>query len=182
MRWVPFSLCLTVALALTGCWFGGKPKAQTAPAPAPAPTPAQVPRAADASRPPAPAKKTPPKRKPTASAPRAVPPAAIPPKAAETKNSTLPPTTQQPQHLGRILSAEEKAEYQSAYERSSAAARDMLKTLTGHQLAPEASNSLARIRSFLTQAQEAASSDLPKAAQLAYRAEILARDLVRLLE
>jgi hypothetical protein len=178
MRCVPYSLCLAAALSLTGCWFGGKPKAQTAPPPAPV----QVPRTADASRPPTPAKKTPAKRKPTASAPRAVPPAAIPPKAAETKNSTLPPPAEPPQHLGRILSAEEKAEYQSAYERSSAAARDMLKTLTGHQLAPDTSNSLARIRSFLTQAQEASSSDLPKAAQLAYRAEILARDLVRLLE
>ena len=180
MKCVPLGLCLTASLALTGCWFGGKPKAQTAPAPAPASV--QVPRAADATHPTAPARKTPAKRKAGASAPRAVPPAAIPPKAAETKSSTVAPPTEQPQHLSRILSADEKAEYQSAYERSSAAAREMLKTLTSHQLAPDTWNSLARIRSFLTQAQEAASSDLPKAAQLAYRAEILARDLVRLLE
>ena len=97
----------------------------------------QVPRAADASRPAAPARKTPAKRKAAASAPRAVPPAAIPPKAAETKNSTVAPPAEQPQHLSRILSADEKAEYQSAYERSSAAAREMLKTLSGRQLAPD---------------------------------------------
>ena len=63
MKYVPLGLCLAASLALTGCWFGGKPKAQTAPAPAPAPASVQVPRAADASRPAAPAKKTPAKRK-----------------------------------------------------------------------------------------------------------------------
>jgi hypothetical protein len=173
MKWVRLTICLTAALTLNGCWFGRKAKT------APAPAPVQVPRAAGTNRSPAPNRKTPAKRKTSVSAPRAAQPAAIPPKAAETKKPTLPP---EPQHLGRILSAEEIAQYRTDYERSSAAAREMLRTLVSGHLPPDTSDSLGRIRSFLAQAQEAVSFDPPKAAQLAYRAEVLARDLVRLLE
>jgi hypothetical protein len=163
------------ALALNGCWFGRKPKAQTAPPP----TPVQVPRAADANRPPS-VRKAPVKRKTApSSTPRAAQPAAIPPKAAEPKKPIAPPESQ---HLGRILSAEEAAEYRAAYERSVTSAREMLKSLAGARLPTGTADSLGRIQSFLIQAQEASSSDVPKAAQLAYRAEVLARDLVRLLE
>jgi hypothetical protein len=115
-----------------------------------------------------------------APSPRAAQPAAIPPKAAETKKTVAAPP--EPQHLGRILSPDEVAEYRAAYEHSAAAAREMLKSLTSSRLPAGSADSLGRIQSFLTQAQEASSSDLPKAAQLAYRAEILARDLIRLLE
>jgi hypothetical protein len=173
MKCAPFAFCVTAALALNGCWFGRKPKPQ------PAPAPVQVPRAAGTNRSPAPTRKTPTKRKTTVSAPRAAQPAAIPPKAAETKNPTPAP---EPQHLGRILSAEEVAQYRADYERSAAAAREMLRTLASGRLPPESAGSLGRIRSFLAQAQEAASFDPYKAAQLSYRAEVLARDLVRLLE
>jgi len=68
------------------------------------------------------------------------------------------------------------------YERSSAAAYDILKTLGGRQLPAGERDSVGRIRSFLAQAQEAAATDWTAAAQLAYRAEVLARDLLRLLE
>lgn len=178
MRWARLTLCVTAALALNGCWFGRKPKTQAAPKP----SPAQVPRATQANRSPSPARKAPVKRKTAVSTPRAAQPAAIPPKAAETKKPNTSARSEEPQHLGRILSSDEKTEYQTAYEHSAAAAREMLKTLTSRQLPPDTWDSLGRIRSFLVQAQEAATSDLPRAAQLAYRAEILARDLVRSLE
>lgn len=170
-------------LALDGCWFSKKPKAQ---APPPPPAPSQVPRTTQTPRSPTSANTAPAKRKPTASAPRATPPAANhPPRAAEVKKPVpTPPKTEEPrpQQLGQILSDDEKTQYRTKYERSSTAAREMLKTLTGRQLATDKLESLGRIRSFLAQAQEASASDWSAAAQLAYRAEVLARDLVRTLE
>jgi len=92
------------------------------------------------------------------------------------------PKTEDPQRFGQILSAEEKTQYRTMYERSSTAARDILKNLTARELAGDALASVGRIRSFLAQAQEAATTDLSAAAQLAYRAEVLARDLARFLQ
>jgi hypothetical protein len=168
-------------LTLSGCWFSRQPKAQ---APPPAPPPSQVPRTTQTPRSPTSAKTAPAKRKPTASAPRAAPPAANhPPRAAEVKKPVPTPKAEEPQQqLGQILSDDEKTQYRTTYERSSTAAREMLKTLTGRQLATDKLESIGRIRSFLAQAKEAAASDWSAAAQLAYRAEILARDLVRTLE
>jgi hypothetical protein len=58
----------------------------------------------------------------------------------------------------------------------------MLKAIAGRQLAGGSVEAVGRIHSFLAQAQEAATRDWPAAAQLAYRAEVLARDLARLLQ
>ena len=103
---------------------------------------------------------------------------AAPPKAAEVNKDAK---TEAPQQFGTILSADERNEYRAMYERSASAARELLKGLRARDLAGDATASVGRIRSFLEQAQEAASTDWSAAAQLAHRAEILARDLVRML-
>jgi hypothetical protein len=167
MLWV-----IIAALTLSGCWFKKKPKAQLPPAPS-----VQVPRAAQTDRPSTAAKKPPAKRKQVQSTPRAAQPAA-PPKAAEVNKDAK---TEAPQQFGTILSADERNEYRAMYERSASAARELLKGLRARDLAGDATASVGRIRSFLEQAQEAASTDWSAAAQLAHRAEILARDLVRML-
>jgi hypothetical protein len=68
------------------------------------------------------------------------------------------------------------------YERSSSAAREILGALNTRDLTSDSRESIGRIQSFLAQAHEALTSDLTAAAQLAYRAEVLARDLARLLQ
>jgi hypothetical protein len=68
------------------------------------------------------------------------------------------------------------------YERSSSAAREILSGLKMSEIPTERRESVGRIQSFLDQAHEALTSDLTAAAQLAYRAEVLARDLARLLQ
>ena len=138
-----YVLCLTAALALTDVGSGGSPRRNGARA---CSAPVQVPRAADATRP-RHRQKTPAKRKRTTSAPRAAQPAAIPPKAAETKNSTATPPTEQPQHLGRILSAEEKAEYRRLMNAALRPPGDAQNS-GGRQLPPDTSDSFGRIRSF----------------------------------
>src|SRR5690606_12941124 len=91
------------------------------------------------------------------------------------------PEPEEPPRFGRILTASEAAEYRSRYERSAAAAQEILVTLDSRELTSGNRASMDRIRSFLAQAHEAAKSDLPAAAQLANRAEVLARDLSRSL-
>jgi len=180
MKRALLTICMILAAAtLSGCWFKKKPKAQAPPAPVPAPV--QAPRAAQTTRPSTAPKKAPPKRKQVSSTPRAGQPAA-PPRSAEIEKSTPASKPEEPQRFGQILSADEKMQYRTMYERSSSAARDILKSLTGRELAGDTQASVGRIRSFLAQAQEAATTDWSAAAQLAYRAEVLARDLVRLIQ
>jgi hypothetical protein len=79
--------------------------------------------------------------------------------------------------LGEILTDEQKAEYRRTFQQSDSAARQLLSNITGRTLNSDQQDVLARIRSFLEQATEAANSDWSLAAQLARRAELLARDL-----
>ncbi len=156
---------LVAAVLLNGCWF----KKKSTPKPQVPAAPAQAPRAVQ-TRPTPAAPKAPAKRRPTASTPQAAPPAAIPPRAAE------------PQSLSRILSPDERSRYLDMYARSSSAAREILSSLKMREIPAERRESMGRIQSFLDQAHEALTSDLTAAAQLAYRAEVLARDLARLLQ
>jgi hypothetical protein len=156
---------LAAAFLMNGCWFKRKP----APKPQIPVAPAQVPRAVQ-TRPTPATSKPPAKRRPAASTPPAAPPAAIPPRAAE------------PQTLGRILSPDERNRYIAMYEHSSSAAQEILNALSTRDLTADRRESIGRIRSFLDQAHESLTSDLTAAAQLAYRAEVLARDLARLLQ
>jgi hypothetical protein len=167
MRSIQLIVVLVAAVLMNGCWF--KRKSTPKPQPQLPAAPAQVPRAVQ-TRPTPAAPKKPAKRRPTASTPQAAPPAAIPPRAAE------------PQSLGRILSPDERSRYLDMYERSSSAAREILSGLRMREIPTERREAIGRIQSFLDQAHEALTSDLTAAAQLAYRAEVLARDLARLLQ
>lgn len=182
MKQVPLILCMTLAsLVMSGCWFKKKPQAKAPPPPAPAAVSSPAPRATQTNRPSTTATKKPvAKRKQVPSTPRAAQSAA-PPRTAEVKKEVPPAKTETPQQFGKILSADEEVQYRAMYERSSSAAREMLKGLDARELADDTMASMGRIRSFLAQAQEAARIDLSVAAQLAYRAEILARDLVRMV-
>ncbi|MBI4893884.1 MAG: hypothetical protein HY821_24925, partial [Acidobacteria bacterium] len=57
-------------------------------------------------------------------------------------------------------------------------ARQTLTRLTGRALSRDQAETASRIRSFLSQADEAQAKDPSLAAQLARRAELLARDLL----
>jgi hypothetical protein len=80
--------------------------------------------------------------------------------------------------LGQILTEEQKAVYRRSYEVSSETARKTLSSLIARQLTSEQRDTLARVQSFLRQADEAKGRDWSLAAQLARRAELLAQDLV----
>ena len=62
-------------------------------------------------------------------------------------------------------------------EQSLVPARALLARLRGRQLTSDQSETAARIRTFLGQAEQARKTDLRSAVQLARRAEVLARDL-----
>jgi hypothetical protein len=79
--------------------------------------------------------------------------------------------------LGEILTDEQKSEYRRVFQQSDSAARKLIDSIASRQLNSEQQDVLSRIRSFLQQASEAAENDWPLAAQLARRAELLARDL-----
>lgn len=150
-----FSITLIVSsVVLEGCWF--RRKAQTPAPPQPPPPP------------PAAAKK------------KTVRPAAKPkaPAQANTPGGSTTPAEARPQ-FGPILTEEQKSEFRNAYEQSISAASDLLAGLAGRQLSSAQQESVARIKSFLDQAREATATNWSLAAQLARRAELLARDLLR---
>lgn len=167
-----FALALTLMAATTGCsWFGRKPKAPpTPPAPAPVVTPEPQPPQPQAQpdppqpepQPPAPQpapvpqpqQPQPPKPKPQSPAPRPAPPA-----------------------FGQILTPRQQQDLLKSYQQSTAAARNVLNRIQGRALSRDQAETANRIRSFLLQAQEAQAKDPSTAAQLAHRAEVLARDL-----
>jgi hypothetical protein len=101
-----------------------------------------------------------------------------PPPKAQPPAHTASPTPVAAPALGQILTEEQKSEYRRSYEVSSEAARKTLSPLSVRKLTPEQKDTLARVQSFLRQADEARGRDWSLAAQLARRAELLAQDLV----
>lgn len=121
--------------------------------------------------------KTPP---PPPPATRPLPPPVQPaPKPAPKPKPEPPPEPppSPPPVLGQILNPQQKAQLQGAYEQSARAARELLERISGRALTPEQSEAAGRVRSFLSQAAQAKEKDPSTAAQLARRAELLARDL-----
>jgi hypothetical protein len=144
-----FALWAVIALSSGGCqWFRRTPPPPPPPVPAPAPTPA----------PPAPVVH-PPKPKPDPTPPPVQPPA--PPPA-----------------FGQILTPQQQAAFRRSYQQSAQSARQALSQLSGRALSRDQADTANRVRSFLSQADEAQSKDPSVAAQLARRAELLARDLL----
>ena len=163
---------LLAGLLTSGCRvFGRAPKASipvvqpvVQPVVEPVVQPVIAPPPISTSKPTAPRRPTPSRRRVAAPAP---PPAVIAP----------PPPPPAPS-LGEILTPRQQAEYRRSWQQSSGLARQALTKLTGRALTPDQSDNASRIRSFLTQADDAATKDPASAAQLARRAELLARDLI----
>ena len=152
-----FALWVVMALSAGGCRSSRKtPAPPTPPALAPAP-------AAAAPQPPPPAPVIhPPKPKPEpAEAPAPPPPPPPPPPA-----------------FGQILTPQQQTEFRRSYQQSAESARQTLSQLSGRPLSRDQAETANRVRSFLSQADEAQSKDPSAAAQLARRAELLARDLL----
>ncbi len=83
-----------------------------------------------------------------------------------------------PPAFGQILTPQQQTEFRRSYQQSAQIARQTLSHLSGRALSRDQADTANRIRSFLSQADEAQSKDPSVAAQLARRAELLARDLL----
>ena len=145
-----------VALCVSnfGCWWTRKP-ARPTPPPAPQPRPAAKKKAAAKPKPAGV------KQEPHTSREQ--------PKAAE--NAPAP-------SLGQMLSPEERAELTQSLDRNLSNARQAMSHLSGHSLTTEQSQTVSLVQSLLAQADKARHGDLTVAAQLARRADLLARDLL----
>jgi hypothetical protein len=86
-----------------------------------------------------------------------------------------------PPAFGQILTPQQQTELRRAYQQSAQFARQTLSQLSGRTLSQDQADTANRVRSFLSQADEAQSKDPSAAAQLARRAELLARDLLNSL-
>ena len=150
------SMLFLVALCISnfGCWWNRKPARTTPPPPPPQ----------------RPAAKKKPAAKPKPTGAKQVPHATQEqPKAAE--NSPSP-------SLGQMLSPEERAELTQSLDRNSSNARQAMSHLSGRSLTTEQSQTVSLVQSLLAQADKARHTDLTVAAQLARRADLLARDLL----
>ena len=193
-----------VFVALTGCRFlGGKVKPDPTPAPPqPMPVEAKAPPAklelpgpppkienktpemptavAVIPNPPAPRPKRRPAKKTvpatagvTAVTTPVITPPVTPVAPAGTEASTTVPK------LGEIHSDDQIVQLQKSCDESLTRAREALGQLTGLTLSAQQKQSLDRVRVFIAQAEQARPKDPQTAKQLAERADLLSRDLVR---
>jgi len=177
-----FALLAVMALSAGGCKSSRR---TAAPAPPPPPVPAAPAVSPPAVSPPA-AVAPPPKPKPEPAqetAPPTPPPVQVvhPPKPktepAQAPAQPAPP----PPAFGQILTPQQQTELRRSYQQSAQFARQTLSQLSGRALSQDQADTANRVRSFLSQADEAQSKDPSAAAQLARRAELLARDLLNSL-
>ena len=181
--WPRLAMLLLVALCVSNvaCWWLKKPARathSTAPPLRTAPPPGRT-----ASSPPH-----------TASSPRRT---ALPPRPAAKTNAAAMPspagckqeqraTREQPKtaengppwSLGQMFSQEERAELTQSLDRNLSNAREAMSRLSGHALTAEQFQAVSLVQSLLAQADKARHTDLAVAAQLARRADVLARDLL----
>lgn len=149
-----FALLAVMALSAGGCKWSRRTPALTPPPP---PVPASAP-AASQPAPPAPV----------------VPPPKPKPEPAQAPAQPPPP----PPAFGQILTPQQQTELRRSYQQSAQFARQTLSQLSSRALSQDQADTANRVRSFLSQADEAQSKDPSVAAQLARRAELLARDLL----
>ena len=189
--WPRLAMLLLVAVCVSNvaCWPLKKPALATSPPPpAPLPTASATPRTVS---PPPRTASAPPR---TASAP---PHPSLPPRHTPKKNATAKPnpaggkqeqraTREQPKtaenspppSLGQMFTQEERAELTQSLERNLSDARQAMSRLSGHALTAEKLQAVSLVQSLLVQADKARHTDLAVAAQLARRADVLARDLL----
>jgi hypothetical protein len=196
-QWLLAALCL----GTSGCWLDGKKVAVTAPTPPPAPQPAAqqpvpalppLPVATATPEPP------PPPPPPVAENPEPVPtPAAAPtpppPKrvVAKRKPSPLPPTSTEspppasgaapvpPPALREIISGDQRRQYESEFRQDVGRAGSALKQAATRPLNAGQRETVARIQTFLSQANLARDNDISTALQLARRADLLGQELLK---
>jgi len=113
---------------------------------------------------------------------------ALPPPAAPAKRPvvvaaprpTPPPVVVEPPpspRLGQIFTADQLRDYNRAFDDSLARVRTVLAVAAGRKLNPQQTGIVARIRTFMMQAEQARQQDLVTAVGLARRADVLAQDL-----
>lgn len=176
------ALALLLMLSSTGCtWFGRKPKvAATPPQPHPVVTapPVTTPEPEPAQPPPQvqpePAQQVP---TPAPAQPQPAPVPTKPKPVVQTPKPPAPTPAPAPPSFGQILSPQQQTELRNSYQQNAQFARQVLGQVKGRALSREQAETANRIRSFLSQADEAQAKDPATAAQLAQRAQILARDL-----
>ena len=178
-----FALLAVTALSAGGCKWSRR---ASAPAPPSPPVSASAP-AVSQPAPPAPVVLPPtPKPEPAHEtappAPPSVPPAQVvhPPKPKSEPALAPAPAGPAPA-FGQILTPQQQTELRRSYQHSAQFARQTLSQLSGRALSQDQADTANRIRSFLSQADEAQSKDPSVASQLARRAELLARDLLNSL-
>jgi hypothetical protein len=108
-------------------------------------------------------------------------PAAVvgpPPPATPVGPPAPPPPPVDPAPLAEMLTPDEKADLRRALDRSLSSVRRNLSELSTQTLSPQQAETANLVRAFVSQAERARETDLTTAAQLARRAELLARSLV----
>ena len=81
--------------------------------------------------------------------------------------------------LGEIFSDDQKVQALKTCDESLAKAREAVAHLHGMTLSSEQKQSMTRVKVFISQAEQARQRDPQTAKQLAERAELLSRDLLR---
>jgi hypothetical protein len=122
---------------------------------------------ADSTFPVLPPPPAPPKRPPVVATPRPAPP----PVASE------PPEPIPSPRLGQIFTADQSREYNRVLDESLTRVRTVLAVAANRRLTSDQDNLVVRIRTFVTQAEQAREQDLVTAVNLARRADLLAQDL-----
>ena len=196
MRLAIVLLTIGLSLGSSGCWFGKKATATPPPAPQAKPAPPLQPpeQKAPEQKPlpmppppvinepaqitlPAPQKTPPPRPTPRKKQPPPTPPPPPPP-AEQPPVQPSPP----PPQLGAILSDAERRQYEADYAQSLSRARSALQQASGKSLTPTQKETVERIKVFIQQAEESKGRDLATALQLARRADVLGRDLLKDLQ
>jgi hypothetical protein len=108
----------------------------------------------------------------------APPPAADPGPAASDTAPPAPPAPA-PLVLAELLTDAQRADLLKRCDEALKSAQGSLERLSARTLPPDAAESMARVRVFVQQAQQARERDPQTALQLAQRAEVLARDLLK---
>jgi len=196
MRRAWLSVAALLCAGLTGCASMplGKKKAISVPA---APTPAGLPAPLPSAAPPVPvggqpvpvvaaAEPEPPPPEPLPPITRTVP---VPKPAVQSAGrrpaaptpAPAPAADSAPLRLGAILSPERQRQYQADLQRSLTAARAATSQAGTAALTPTQKETMARIQTFIQQAEATAGQDLATAVQLARRAELLGQELSRSL-
>jgi hypothetical protein len=103
-----------------------------------------------------------------------------PPAAVSNSGVTTPPAAARPPapQLGEILSAERLQQLHTSFNQRVASAKAARDKASGAKLSGEQQETVARIRTFLNQAEAAEKKDPVTALQLALRADLLGADLL----